>query len=82
MNIAMPTSKKRLNVTLSDELEEAIRFLAKRDNVPEATKAAELLKAAVEIDEDEVWNRIAEERDTEDAIFISSDEFWKDVLQD
>lgn len=82
MNLAMPTSKKRLNVTLSDELEEAIRFLAKRDNVPEATKAAELLKLAIETDEDEVWNKIAEERDTEDAVFISSDEFWKDALRD
>lgn len=82
MQVAMPTSKKRLNVTLSEELDEAIRFLAKRDNVPEATKAAELLKLAIETDEDEVWNKIAEEVDDETSEFIPYDEFLRDVLQD
>jgi len=58
----MPTTKKRLNITLSDELAELIKLLSERDNVPLATKAAELLKKAVEEEEDEVLAMMAEER--------------------
>lgn len=39
----MPTSKKRLNVTLSDDIALFLKKIALRDDVPEATKAAELL---------------------------------------
>ena len=76
----MATSKRRLNISLSEDVNQAIHFLAKRDKVPEATKASELLKIALEIQEDEYWNKIAEDRDTKDAKFISFEEFWKDAL--
>lgn len=39
----MATSKKRINISVSDAVEEAVATLAKRDRVPQATKAAELL---------------------------------------
>ncbi len=58
----MPTAKKRIYITLDSELEEAIKMLAKRDDVAEATKAAQLLKKAMEDEEDEVLAMIAEER--------------------
>jgi hypothetical protein len=75
----MATTKKRLNVTLTPYLEGAIKTLAKRDSVPEATKAAELLKNAIEIEEDRILLEIALSRDTKDAKYIDEDTFWKSV---
>ncbi|MBU1018968.1 MAG: hypothetical protein ABII07_00495 [Patescibacteria group bacterium] len=72
----MATSKRRINISLPKDIEEALKMLAKRDDVPEATKAIHLIKLAIEIDEDRIWNKIAEERDTGDAEFISHEEAW------
>lgn len=73
----MATTKKRLNITLDKETQEFIAILAKRDAVPEATKAAQLLREAIEIEEDKIWLEIAESRDTPDAKYISEKEVWK-----
>ena len=72
----MATSKKRINISLPKDIEIVLEELADRDNVPMATKAIELIKAAIEIDEDEIWAKLAEERDTKDAKFISHKEAW------
>ena len=77
MTILMPTSKKRLNITLPKDLDEAVHFLSKRDDVPQATMVVQLLKAAIEIEEDTIWAELAAERDTPDAVYISHDDAWK-----
>jgi len=48
----MTTTKKRVNISLSAPLENILAKLAKRDQVPQATKAAELIRIGVEIEED------------------------------
>lgn len=73
----MPTSKKRLNLTLPKDLEDMLIGFAKRDKVPVAAKAIEFLKIAIEIEEDAVWEQLASERDTPDAEFISHEDAWK-----
>ncbi len=50
--------------------------LAKRDEMPVASKAAELLRMAIEIEEDDVWDAVALKRDTRDAKFISHKKAW------
>lgn len=72
----MPTLKKRLNMSLPEDVEAAVAALAKRDDVPQATKALHLIQMALEIEEDDVWNAIAEKRDTKDAKFLSHEEAW------
>lgn len=72
----MTTTKKRINVTLTPDLEDALERLAERDKVPQATKAVYLIKLAIEIDEDDVLNEKAEERDTKDAKFYSHKKAW------
>ncbi len=72
----MPTLKKRLNMSLPKDIEEAVSALAERDDVPHATKALHLIQLAIEIEEDDVWNAIAEKRDTKDATFVSHEEAW------
>ena len=73
----MATTKKRINVTLSRDVERAITKLAKRDQVPEATKAGELIRLALEIEEDAVWDQLATERLKSSKGFISHEEVWK-----
>jgi len=73
----MTTTKKRINITLSKTEERAIAELAKRDQVPEATKAGELLRLALEIEEDQVWDRLASKRDVKGASFVSHKKAWE-----
>lgn len=73
----MPTTKKRLNITLSKDMEEALSAIAKRDNVPEATKAASLLQYALETEEDEILDTIATDRFRTAKKWLSPDEVWK-----
>jgi len=74
---SMATSKKRINISLPKDLEEVLTVLADRDDVPQATKAVQLLRLAVETDEDEVFGRIAEARDTKKSKFIPHTKAWK-----
>jgi hypothetical protein len=80
----MPTKKRRLNITLPKNLAIFIAKIALRDEMPQATKAVQLLEKALEIEEDEYFSQLADERDTHNAKFISHDEFWKqvDAVQD
>jgi len=73
----MPTVKTRINVSLSDEVRRALTSLAHRDHVPEATKAARLLEFALEVEEDQAWNQLAEKRDTNKASYLSHKKAWK-----
>lgn len=72
----MATAKRRINISLPDDVNNALTLLAERDNVPEATKATDLLQLALEIEEDQVWDRIASKRDTKKAHFVSPRKAW------
>jgi len=73
----MPTSKKRINISLPKDIEEALIYLSERDDEPQATKAVKLIRLAIEIDEDEAFNKLAENRDTKKSKFISHKDAWK-----
>ncbi len=72
----MTTKKKRINISVSKELEEALAKLAKRDEMPQATKAASLIEQAIESEEDVVWDKIAFEREKR-GVFVSHNKAWK-----
>ncbi|MBI4050750.1 MAG: hypothetical protein HY396_02125 [Candidatus Doudnabacteria bacterium] len=72
----MPTTKSRINISLSDEIKEALIKLARRDRVPQATKAARLLETALELEEDQAWNAIARRRDVKSARYILHNKAW------
>jgi hypothetical protein len=69
----MPTTKSRINLTIPDELREPLEELAKLDNVRVSTKALELLKGAIEREEDVLWTELADERLTKKVKWISND---------
>ena len=73
----MPTTKARINVTLSPDVERALSRIAARDAVPAATKAAHLIRLALEIEEDEVLDVLARRRDTAKARFVPHRRAWK-----
>ncbi|OHA89241.1 MAG: hypothetical protein A3C70_00115 [Candidatus Zambryskibacteria bacterium RIFCSPHIGHO2_02_FULL_43_14] len=73
----MPTTKKRINISISKELDNALIKLARRDQVPQATKAEHLLRSALEIEEDNILNTIAEGRDSSSTKFVSHKVAWR-----
>ncbi len=74
----MSTKKRRLNISLPPEIDEALTVIAKRDGVPQAAKALELLVDSLEALEDEVLGRIAEERMNEKNVeYLTHEEVWK-----
>ena len=72
----MPTLKKRLNITLSPELEKSLMRIAKRDKVTTASKAVEMLRYALEMYEDLVFEKLAESRDISSIKFIPHSKVW------
>ncbi|OGE89001.1 MAG: hypothetical protein A3B77_01670 [Candidatus Doudnabacteria bacterium RIFCSPHIGHO2_02_FULL_49_24] len=73
----MPTVKARINVSLSNELNSALKKLAFRDQIPTATKAERLLEIALEIEEDEVWDKVATQRAQTKPKYLSHNQAWK-----
>ena len=65
----MSTTKSRLNISLPDDIKKALLSIAKRDQMPAATKAVRLMEIGMEIEEDEIWDKIAASRDNKDTIF-------------
>ena len=58
-------------------MKEALLRLSRRDHVPQATKAARLLEIALEIEEDQIWDAIAQRRDTKNARYLTHNKAWK-----
>ncbi len=76
----MPTKKQRLNITLPKDIAIFLKKISLRDEVPQATKAVQLIEQAMELAEDEYFLKIAEERVKNSKGYISSEEFWKGLL--
>ena len=77
----MPTTKLRINITADRDMERALSLAAKRARVPVATKAADLLRLALEIEEDQVLFELAEARlDDKNAKYLSHRTFWRKAM--
>lgn len=72
----MATTKERINISISKSMRAAVVRLAKRDQVPEATKAAGLLELALEIEEDKALDAIASGRVSK-AKLVSHTNAWR-----
>lgn len=72
----MTTTKRRLNITLSPDVEKLITQIAKRDRVPEATKISELLNISLMMEEDRAFSLIGESRLKEKGRKLSHAEVW------
>lgn len=75
----MPTKNARLNVVLEPALYEVIRKMARKSGVSMSLMARDLLKQAIELQEDVYWNAVAEEREKSFSLKdgLSHDEVWR-----
>jgi hypothetical protein len=74
----MPSQKPRINIVLDDFLYQNVRFLAEKDNISLSAKVRDLLKEALEIQEDIALSRFAEEREKswDDSKALTHDNVW------
>ena len=72
----MATEKPRINVTTPPAIHKAITAAAKRDGVPVATKAAELIAIALELEEDLNLGEIVKQR-SGNVKYVSHEDAWK-----
>lgn len=76
----MPTLKQRINITVDKDTGWALKQLAKINQVPVATKAAQMLRDALELQEDLILAEMVEKRAKDkNAKYIDHDTFWKKV---
>jgi hypothetical protein len=72
----MATTKRRLNISLSKEVETLVATLAKRDRVPEATKVSELLLSSLALEEDKAISLLADQRLEKKSKKLSHSDVW------
>ena len=74
----MPAKNPRINVVLNDLLYKDVQFLAEKDNVSLSTKVRDLLKEAMEIQEDTALSAFAEKREASwnEAEAMTHDDVW------
>ncbi|MCI0556914.1 MAG: hypothetical protein MN733_00340 [Nitrososphaera sp.] len=75
----MSTTKTRINISVSKEENQLLTKLARRDQVPRATKVRDLMHVAMDLEEDIAFSHLAEKRDVPGADVLSHEEFWKEV---
>jgi len=74
----MPTKNPRINVVLNESLYQNVCLLAKKERVSLSTKVRDLLKEALEIQEDVCLAAFAEQREStwDDASALTHEEVW------
>lgn len=76
----MPSLNPRLNVVLDRDLQRDLRLAAKRRGKSLSAAAAELLRDALERDEDVFFARLSERREKTSKRTYSDEEAWKGKL--
>jgi predicted DNA-binding protein len=74
----MPAKNPRINVVLDDNIYKNVQFLAETDGVSLSTKVRDLIKQALEIQEDLYLVAFAEEREKtwNNSTAVTHDEIW------
>lgn len=73
----MPTAKKRINLTVEDDLFDNLKQLAEKEQTSVANVSHALLERALELKEDHYFSKIGEERLSKKAKRISHEDIWE-----
>ena len=73
----MPTAKKRINITVGDEVYEALERLSVERNQPLASVSLSLIEQALEYREDVYFSRVADERLSRKQKRVSHSKAWE-----
>ena len=74
----MPAKNPRLNIVVEEPLYRHVQMLAKKDGVSLSTKVRDLLKQALETQEDIFLGAVADQRATtwDDSASLSHEDVW------
>ena len=72
----MATTKQRINITVEPDMGEALLASARQDKVPVASKAHDLLRLALEIEEDLAWAKLVNHRLKMKGTIVSHKKTW------
>ncbi len=74
----MPAQNPRINVVLDDYIYQKVRFLAEKDSVSLSAKVRDLLKEALEFQEDIALAAFADKREEswDDSAILTHDDVW------
>ncbi len=73
----MPTAKKRINLTVEDDLFVNLKQLAEKEQTSVANISHALLERALELKEDNYFSKVGEERLSKKAKRISHEDIWE-----
>ena len=73
----MPTAKKRINITVDDEMYQALESLSHKKQKSVSGTSLDLLEKAIELEEDSYFSRKADERLSKNQKRIAHDKAWK-----
>jgi len=73
----MPTAKKRINITVDDEVYEALERLSVERAQSVAGVSLSLIEQALEYQEDAYFSRVADERLTKKQKRVSHSKAWE-----
>ena len=73
----MPTAKKRINITVDDEMYEALESLSQKKQKSVSGTSLELLEKAIELEEDFHFSQKADERLSRKEKRIPHNKAWK-----
>ncbi len=73
----MPTAKKRINLTVEDDLFENLKSLAKKEKSSIASLSHALLERALELREDMYFSKVGEDRLNKKSKRISHKDIWE-----
>ena len=76
----MATTKLRINISVPKEMERAVLSMAKRDAVPVATKARELMEVGLQLEENEALVDIIREREKHGKT-VPFDVLWQKYMR-
>lgn len=72
----MPTAKKRINLTVEDDVFESLNKIAKKEKTSVASISHSLLEKALELQEDFYFSRVGEERIAKKFKRLSHEDVW------
>lgn len=73
----LKTTTKRVPVAMEKPLYDVLSSVAERDSVSLSQKARDLLYHALEIEEDEAFEALVQDRMRRGGKFIAHDAFWR-----
>lgn len=72
----MPTAKKRINLTVEDEIFESLNKIAKKEKTSVASVSHFLLEKALDLQEDFYFSRVGEGRMAKKEKRLSHEDIW------